>query len=180
MIWQEFSMISPMNEMNSPKDADRTAVPVVFIVAPVEGETSSPRTHEAMTEREVADSLAGFEEYEKIGPVDDLMPDLGERGFGAFKYHSINGRMSQERAIIDVRLGDNGSDEDMRSLLHWVQYKGTGRIEEHLATIGIDPSANVLTLNVKDKITIRLPLVLVRSMIEKHAELEAIRLGKMH
>jgi hypothetical protein len=61
-----------------------------------------------------------------------------------------------------------------------VQYKGTGKLEEHVATIGIDPSANAITLYVNDKITIRLPLILVRSMIEKHAELETIRLGREH
>jgi hypothetical protein len=107
-----------MNEIDKPKDVERTPGAVVFIVGPVEGETNSPRTHEPMTEREVADSLAGFEEYEKTGPVDELMPDLGERGFGAFKYHPINGRLLQEKTIVDVRLGDNGSDEGMQSLLH--------------------------------------------------------------
>jgi hypothetical protein len=85
----------------------------------------------------------------------------------------------QERAIIDVRLGDNGSDEDLRSLLNRVQYQGTGRIKEHLATISIDPSSNVLTVNVRDKISIRMPLNLVKAMLAKHEELEHIRLKKM-
>jgi hypothetical protein len=165
--------------MKDAKDVEKEIGPVVFIVEPVVGETNSPWTHEPMTEKEVAESLVGFEKFETIGPVDELMPDLGERGFGAFKYHPLTGRLTQEKAIIDIRLGDNGSERDMQSLLHWIQYKGTGRIEEHIATLGIDPAANVLTLNVKDKITIRMPLILVKAMISEHQELERIRLGKM-
>ena len=68
----------------------------------------------------------------------------------------------------------------MQCLLHWVQYKGTGKIEEHLATIGIDPSANVLTLNVNDKITIQMPVTLIKAMLTKREELEKVRLGKLH
>ncbi|HEY3419147.1 MAG TPA: hypothetical protein VGK23_01170 [Methanomassiliicoccales archaeon] len=165
--------------MDVEKNNARTTGPVVFIVEPIEGETYSPETHEPMTDEEVIRSLAGFDNYQRIGPVDELMPDLGERGFGAFKYYPATGRLTQEKAIIDVRLGDNGSDEDLQSLLHWVQYQGTGKIVEHLAILGIDPAAEVLTINVKDKVTVRMPLILLKAMISKHEELETIRLGKV-
>jgi hypothetical protein len=164
--------------MEGSRNETRGARPVVFIVLPVEGETYSPHTHEPMTDKEVSQILEGFDAYEMIDTADELRPDLGERGFGALRYYPANGKMSQEKAIIDVRLGDNGSEEDMRSLLHWVQYKGTGKIEEHLATIGIDPSAEVLTVNVNDKITVRLPLILVKAMISEHEKLEKIRLRR--
>ena len=165
--------------MEGHEKVERTSEPVVFIVEPVAGVTYGHHTLQPMTEENVARSLMGFEDYQKIGLVDELLPDLGERGFGAFKYHPSSGRMEQERAIVGVRLGDNGSEEDLQRLLHWVQYQGTGSIEEHLCTISIDPSANVLAVNVNDAVTLRVPLILIREMLAKHEELDKIRLGKM-
>jgi hypothetical protein len=37
--------------------------------------------HELVTGNYVADFLAGFEDYEKMDPANELMTDLGERGF---------------------------------------------------------------------------------------------------
>ncbi len=164
--------------MEREKNEGKASGPVVFIIEPTEGETHSPETHGPMTAEEVSESLKGFEEFETVGMVDELMPDLGERGFGAFKYNPVTGRLTQDDAIVSVRLGDNGSEQDLRSLLHWVEYQGTGRMEDHLATIGIDPGSSVLTLNVKDKITVRIPLVLLIAMISEHERLERIRLGR--
>jgi hypothetical protein len=162
--------------MSDESMGERVKEPVVFIVMPVAGETISHT--EPMTENDVKKSLEGYESYEMIGDTDELLPDLGERGFGSFKYYPTNGRMKQEQAIIDIKLGGNESESAMMSLSHWIQYQGTGHLEKHLATISIDPSADQLVTNVGDKVTIFLPLILLKAMLEKHEQLEKIRLSK--
>ncbi len=162
--------------MTGDEKGERDKKPIVFIVMPVAEETISHT--EPMTEEGVRKSLEGYENYEKIGMVDELLPDLGERGFGSFKYHPTNGRMEQEQAIIDVKLGDSGSEGTMNKLLHWIQCHGTGNLEKHLATISIDPAADLLVVKVGDKVTLCLPLILVKAMLNEHEQLEKIRLAK--